>query len=101
MRASEQGEYMHSTLLACWLNVPYQVVRLHRPFLIKGLENPASKYAYSAKMCISSARTICNGLENDSESEMVLFWYTYGQVLGAVICICSKEALSRILYSHR
>ncbi|KAK9896836.1 hypothetical protein P389DRAFT_49941 [Cystobasidium minutum MCA 4210] len=80
---------IYRTVLTCVLL--NRVVRLHRPFLIKGLENPTSKYAYSAKMCISSARTICNGLENDPESEMVLFWYTYGQVLGAVICICIEH----------
>lgn len=71
---------------------PTQVVRLHRPFLIKGLESPTSKYAYSAKMCIGSARAICSSLDNGAESDMPVFWYVYGQVLGAVICIFSKPS---------
>ncbi|KAK9893390.1 hypothetical protein P389DRAFT_175407 [Cystobasidium minutum MCA 4210] len=76
---------VYRTVVTCMLL--NRVVRLHRPFLIKGLESPTSKYAYSAKICISSARIMCDSLDNGAESDLVVFWYIYGQVLGAVICI--------------
>jgi hypothetical protein len=92
MYALEQSKLSLQTSTSCVFDIKasLQVVRLHRPFLIKGLESPTSKYAYSAKICIGSARTMCDSLDNGAESDMVMFWFTYGQVLGAVICIFSK-----------
>lgn len=43
---------------------------------------------------------MCDSLDNGAESDLVVFWYIYGQVLGAVICIFSKLLPLRSGYAN-
>lgn len=63
-----------------------QRLRLHRPFLMKGLES--EKYAYSVVQCIASAEAICRALTDIVQARRIdAFWYMLGQALGAVIVL--------------
>ncbi|KAK9893613.1 hypothetical protein P389DRAFT_114074 [Cystobasidium minutum MCA 4210] len=76
----------HRSVALCVLH--NRRLRLHRPFLIRGLRNPTSRYATSAQLCIASATTICSALDAIVEAQKLdVFWYIFSQVLAAVICI--------------
>ena len=67
-----------------------QLLRLHRPFLLKGLSDP--KYTYSVEQCTKSARSLCEALVAVVQAHRLdAFWYLLGQTLGAIIVIFIEQ----------